>query len=324
MNRKVAIFVLSTVAVFAASSCVKIDQDPIVQEAISFAPVAAKSTKAIISGNEYPTTESFKVSAFFEGTQTYFENLTASYSNPYWVTSTSEYWPLEGTLTFYSFSPASASGVSIDSTNGVTATGYTIQTSEQMTTDLCYASTIAIDCVAHPNQVPLQFSHALSQVVFRVKAADYYTTASNEVALALTSLSLNGINSVGNFANGTWSNQDSPRDYTISNTLTTLTYNNQTPVTTDVASYLFLPQELGANASLSVGYKIVQVARPSGQSYTLTNPPITIHLGDTITQWEPGKKYIYTLNIGMNNLITFTATAVGWQDDDYNIIVEEN
>ena len=323
MNRKVAIFVIATAAAFAASSCVKIDQDPIVRESISFAPVAAKSTKAIISGNEYPTTESFVVSAFYNGSQTYFENLTASYSNPYWATSTSEYWPLEGTLTFFTYSPASASGVSMNATNGVTATGYTIQTNEQMTTDLCYASTTAIDCVAHPNQVPLQFSHALSQVVFRVKAADYYTTATNDVALAVTSLSLNGINSVGDFANGTWSNQDTPLDYTISNDITTLSYDNETPVTTEIASYLFLPQELGANAALSVGYKIVQVNQ--GQSYTLNNPPVSIRLGGTITQWEPGKKYIYTLNIGMNNVITFTANAVAWDDtgNDYNIIVEE-
>lgn len=322
MNNKVAIFVIATVAALAASSCVKIDQDPIVRESISFAPVAAKSTKAIISGNEYPTTESFKVSAFYEGTQTYFENLTASYSNPYWVTSTDEYWPLEGTLTFYSYSPASASGVSIDATNGITATGYTIQNSTQMETDLCYASTTAIDCVAHPDEVALQFSHALSQVVFRVKAADYYSTATNDVALALTSLSLNGINSVGDFANGTWSNQDVLRDYTISNTATALTYTNQTPDLIDLASYLFIPQELGNNAALSVGYNIAQVS--GNNNYTLTNPPVSIPLGGTITRWEPGKKYIYTLTIGMNNVITFTATAVGWQDDDYNIIVEEN
>ena len=192
-----------------------------------------------------------------------------------------------------------------------------------MTTDLCYASASVADCANHPDSVPLTFSHALSQVVFRVKASDYYSTATSTVTLSMTSLALKGIYSVGDLNQGTWENLGSEHNYTLSGTPTELTYNGSNqPETVDVCAYLFLPQELGPNAAISVGYNIVQ--RVSGTDYTLENTPVTIPLGSSLTQWEPGKKYIYTLNIGMNNVITFTASTVGWQDDGDNIIVEEN
>lgn len=291
---------------------------------IAFAPVASKTTKAIIEGASYPTSESFKVNAYLDGTDAYFLNQTARYSPSYelWETDESQYWPLDGSLSFHAYSPASVSGVSL-SADGFSATGYTIQTNAQMTTDLCYASATVADCSNHPESVPLQFTHALAQVVFRVKAAGYYSTAQNAVALSLTSLSLNGIYSVGDFAGGAWENLESEHTYTLSNSTTQLTYDqSNNPETTVVCSYLFLPQEFDSNAALTVGYSVTQTV--SGTDDTLVNPPVSIPLSGTISRWEPGKKYIYTLNIGINNVITFTASAVGWQDESQNIIVEEN
>lgn len=323
MKERLVKYVIAAVAVLAASACTKTELRE-ERRAISYAPVASKPTKAIIEGTTYPTSESFVVSAYHNGTAAYFENESAGYSSTLnlWETSETEYWPLGGSLTFIAYSPATASGLSIGAT-GVTATDYTIQTSEQMQTDICYASATVADCANHPASVPLVFSHALSQVVFRVKAAENYSTASNDVALALTSLGLSGINSVGDFANGTWSNQETPYPYTIksnSDSPTVLTYDPvaNTPETIVLGSYLFLPQTLPATARLNVGYRIAQT-----MGY-LDNPPVSIPLGSTIAAWEPGKKYIYTLNIGMNDVITFTVSTMGWQDANDNIIVEEN
>lgn len=317
--------ILCLMGLALVSACSKSEVDKPVGS-ISFAPVAAKATKAIIAGTTYPEGETFVVSAYHEGTDAYFEDLTASYSltqngTKLWSTSDVQYWPLAGSLDFYAYSPASA-GLTITS-GGVSAEDYTITTAAQMTTDLCYASASVADCANHPDSVPLTFSHALSQVVFRVKAADYYSTATSTVTLSMTSLALKGIYSVGDLNQGTWENLGSEHNYTLSGTPTALTYNGSNqPETVDVCAYLFLPQELGPNAAISVGYSIVQ--RVSGTDYTLENTPVTIPLGSSLTQWEPGKKYIYTLNIGMNNVITFTASTVGWQDDGDNIIVEEN
>ena len=300
-------------------SCAK---DIQVRDAISFAPVASKPTKAIIEGASYPVGESFAVSAYYNasaslpGSSAYFTDLTATKRASFWEPSSNEYWPLEGRLDFHAFSPASASGVSISS-NGVTATGYTITSEQQMTTDLCYASAVVPDCDAHPAAVPMAFSHALTQVVVRVKAADYYSN----VSLALTSLSLGGIYSAGDFNNGEWTNQATAHTYALSSTSTALTYDaNDNPEIIEVSKSVFIPQELAHNATMSIRYCITQTI--SDKTYTLTNP-VTIPLCNTVDEWEAGKKYIYTLTIGMNNFITFTASAAGWQGESEDILVEE-
>ena len=304
-----------TVLALFASACTKGDCQ---KDAISFAPVASKPTKAIISGTTYPIGESFKVSAFHNGTAAYFEGLTASrISENLWETSSSQYWPLGGSLLFHAYSPASANATI--GASGVSVSGYTIQNTTQMETDFCYASATVANCDSHPNAVPLAFSHALSQVVFRVKAASYYANTT----LTLNSLSIAGIYSVGDFTGSAWENQDTEYTYNLSSTPTNLTYDGNTPVVTDVCSFLFIPQEFGANAALRVGYGIKQTI--SGTDYTLTNQPVSIPLfGSSLAAWEMGKKYIYTINIGMDNVITFTASTVGWQDENDNIIVEEN
>lgn len=316
MRKRYLYIIVATVVAALASACMKDEAD---KPVISFSPVASKATKAIISGNDYPTGESFVVSAYHEGTDAYFEDLTASYNSTLhlWETSESQYWPLGGSLTFNAYSPAAANGVSIDA-SGITASNYTIQTSEQMTTDLCYATATVDDCATHPDAVTLTFSHALSQVVFRVKAAAYYANTT----ISMTSLSLIGIYSEADFSGGAWENQSTEHTYSLSSVPTALTYSGTTPVAADVCSYLYLPQTFGPNAALRVGYSITQ--RVSDTDYTLTNPPVSIPLSGSISQWEPGKKYIYTINIGMDNVITFTASAVGWQDENANIIVEEN
>lgn len=322
MSRR-SINILLSIGIVLAAACTQteIEQDP-----ICFAPVASKSTKAIISGTTYPTGESFVVSAYYNGSSAYFNDLEASYSSAatFWETSSSQYWPLRGSLTFNAFSPASASssGITIDA-NGVSATDYTIQTAQQMATDFCYATATVSDCINHPDAVPMTFSHALSQVVFRAKADAYYSTASRTVNITLTSLGMQGIYSVGDFSYGVWENQSAENYYTLSSTPTELTYDGSNrPETIDVCTFLFLPQELGPNAAITVGYDLVQTV--SGNEYSFSNSPVTIPLGAYLTEWQPGRKYIYTLNIGMNNVITFSVSAVGWQDESENIIVEEN
>ena len=135
----------------------------------------------------------------------------------------------------------------------------------------------------------------------------------------MTSLSMDGICSVGDFTGSAWENQNTEFNYALHGISTVLTYDGTTPVTTDVCSYLFVPQTLGPNAAINVGYSV-----DFGGGRILNNPPVKVALGGTITEWEPGKKYIYTLNIGLDNVITISASTVGWSDQGYNIIVEES
>lgn len=286
----------------------------VAQQPISFAPVASKATKAIIEGTTYPADVPFVVSAFYNGTTTYFQQLTATKAVMGWETNPSEYWPLQGSLIFQAYSPASA-GLSL-SRNGASISGYTITTPEQMTTDLCCATTTVNDCNLHPDVVPLVFSHKLSQVVVRVKAEADYSTPDNTVSLALTSLSLSGISSVGDLQDGTWANLRGSHSYSLLSEDRSLSYDD----TQDISRIVLLPQPLSNDAVLEVGCRIVQTV--SGTEYSLDNPPVSIPLNHTLIQWEPGKKYIYTLTVGMNNLITFTASTVDWTDDGGGLVVE--
>lgn len=310
------LYIYSIAAVLLCAACIKSETDG--SNVISFVPVASKSTKAIIQDNTYPLDVPFMVSAYHNGTAAYFEGLQTRYitaSNNLWETTTPEYWPLEGSLTFHSYSPAGVTGASISS-SGVAFENYTVQNATQMTTDLLYASVTVDDCSAHPASVPLNFSHALSQIVFKVKADAYY----ENVAISMTSLSLSGIYSVGDFANEAWDNQESAQSYTLSSTSTALNYTANVPNVTDVCAYLFIPQTISADARLNVGYTIAQTV--SGTTYTVANPPLAIPLRNTVTEWEPGKKYIYTISIGMDNLITFTATAADWTAQEGGVVVE--
>lgn len=297
---------------------------------ISFNPVAAKATRAIIQGTTYPEGESFLVCSYHNGTTAYFSDLIASYTTTVngtklWETSSTEYWPLAGSLDFTAYSPANVNTtqaddiVDITHEHGVVAAGYTIQNATQLTTDLCCATATVADCANHPEYVSLAFSHALSQVVFRVAAADYH----DNTTLSLSSLSASGICSVGDLSDGAWSNQTSEHTYPITSTPTTLTYGaGNVPDTLTLCSYLFVPQTLGANAALNVGYSMTQTVNATPYTIDYSESPVAIHLGGTIAQWQPGKKYIYTLIIGLNNLITFTATAAAWNETDAGVVVE--
>ena len=319
MRNKKAYLIMAAAAMLLSACTIS----EITSSKISFAPVASKATRAIITGTTYPTTESFVVSAYHEGSFPYFESQQASYNSTIalWATSTEQYWPLGGSLTFKAYSPAGLTGVSIDQANGVTATGYTVQNTTQMTTDFCYGTATVADCSSHPESVPLVFSHALSQVVFRVKAAEKIANTT----FSLKGVSLGNIYSVGDFADGTWSNQASLQSYTLRSggSSTDLTYTGDEPDVIEICAYLFVPQTLSAAvdaaASLTVGYSIAQTVN-SG-TFTLDNPPVTVPLRGTITQWEPGKKYIYTISIGLD-VITFTASADEWDDRTSGVTVE--
>lgn len=312
--RACRIWLLGATTALVTWACVKADVTP---QPISFAPVTAMATKAILEGNTYPADVPFVVSAFYNGSTTYFQNLTATKAVTGWETSPSEYWPLQGSLVFQAYSPASA-GLTL-SRYGASITGYTLVTPEQMTTDLCCATTLVNDCNLHPDVVQLAFSHKLSQVEVRVKADADYSTPTNTVSLVLTSLSFDGVYSVGDLLDGIWFDQRSKHSYPLLNEDLPLTYDAEGGYQ-NICRYLFLPQSLANDAVLSVGCRIVQ--NVSGTEYTLDNPPVSIPLNHSLLKWEPGKKYIYTLSVGMNNLITFTASTTDWADDGGGLVVE--
>ena len=275
---------------------------------ISFLPTTVDATKTIIDGEVYPITEEFVVSSFYNGTTPYFENKHAVYddSNGQWKATPHQYWPLEGDLYFRAYSPYGVSGITIGAT-GFTATDYTIQTNTDLTRDLCFAGSLSYDCSA-PQPVALQFSHMLSKVSFRVRAQDYSSTASN-LTIYLTSLTLEGVNSVGNYSGSSWST-NTPYSYTLWTGNQELTYDavSGLPEFIDICSYVFLPQTLHPdNARLVVGYDVIQDEETDSHS-------ISVKLAENARtdSWDVAKKYTYSLSLGVYDNLDLTLDITDW------------
>ena len=311
MKERLVKYLLVLVAALVASACIKVDQE---RQAISFIPVTEPATKTIIDGENYPQDGVFVVSAYYDDTNrsipttTYFTNAEARRisSSGLWKTDTDYFWPLEGTLIFNAYSPSGVSGVSIGQ-SGFTATDYTIGNDpEQMSTDLCFATYREEDCSNRSfSSVPLEFSHALSQVVFVVRAKEY----SSSYDIYLTSLSFGEVYSKGNFTVSSGWSVNTPISYTLWNTPLQMTFDgDNNPVSREVCKFLFLPQNLDA-ATLTVGYRIDK------NQVTQNSPTVSVDLSGlsgAITEWERAKKYIYTIDIGLDNNLTLTMSVEPW------------
>lgn len=162
--------------------------------------------------------------------------------------------------------------------------------------------------------VPLNFRHALSQVV--VKAANLSTSG---IVIKVKGVKIQNILNSGDFTfpaaatTGKDSGTLPQAQWTPSSTKTTYTISDATGVTLngtaqsimfDGAAWMIIPQALTARTSFADGTDtgssigvMVQILDASNNQlypatageYAYTNIPIG-------TNWEPGKKYIYTLN----------------------------
>lgn len=328
MNGKFARHILIVIAALAMVSCMK--ETIVTRDAITFAPVASKPTKAIIEGTDYPVDVPFAVSAFYNGSAPYFRNITATKASAYWETTTPEYWPLDGSLTFYAYSPASSTGATASAATGVAFSNYTVDHE----TDLCIASYTESNCAQRASStVPLQFSHALSQIVVKIKQKQNYNAEinnkSNIVSITVNELSLKDMYVNAAFRQlptPTWSitQQSETGEYEFS--LGNSGYYDLTAgaAAQQVGLLLTIPQSL-EGVCLHTVYTVTQTVTDNTTSetnvFTVTTP-VDIPLSQNLSSWACGKKYIYTLSYGLEP-IEIQASTVEWVADGGEIIVEE-
>lgn len=106
---KRSIFIALTACV-ALAACTKNEVRPVVaDQQITFQAVVNKpSTKAMIEGNTYVTANTFGTVAYLEEGATgsvYINTSEVKYSDFYWSTEKAYYWPVQGKLSFISYSP---------------------------------------------------------------------------------------------------------------------------------------------------------------------------------------------------------------------------
>lgn len=176
MNMKKVLF--AALAVVAIASCTKNEVNEVKNNnQITFQTVVGPSTKAMIDGTNYTTTDpSFGTYAYYNATGTtfptsaeaYIPESEVSYVAPNWTTATPYYWPKNGSLTFFSFSPWSINGsVECNATDGIVISGWDVnanQTVDVMVADVQTDKT-ANETNGGYNGVPTIFRHKLSQIV---------------------------------------------------------------------------------------------------------------------------------------------------------------
>ena len=101
---------LALTACVALAACTKNEVRPVVaDQQITFQAVVNKpSTKAMIETTTYDTGNTFGTVAYLEGEGTgsvYINTSEVKYSDYYWSTAKAYYWPVQGKLSFMSYSP---------------------------------------------------------------------------------------------------------------------------------------------------------------------------------------------------------------------------
>lgn len=341
------LFFLAATACVALASCVKNEPADSVneQDEITFAaPVVGVQTKVNGAiGTAYDTEESFDVWCVYNtedittwGGTPYFSDVTANYNSTAdgWKLATPYYWPATGQLSFVAMSPSITNTTTYDATNGFQITqAWSQGTSEEAIVDLMYSEvalnkakvqygTNGEELTGDVNSykgVDITFKHALSYLVFKIKTkADYAPTK-----FILRSITLSGIYTTGTFnqkAQDPWTELTTGDN--IVGQYVAHSDRDDDPISfgstaVDAAALsgcdiILLPQTLvEGQQKIKVEYAI---STDGGNNWLAQVQEVDL-LNDTVTSWEMGKKYTYTLSIGMEEIL-FDPAVSTWENGD--------
>ena len=303
---------------------------------------ATKANDAIISGTTYATDNTFKVwgwqsqigdfSEFADAAASNFmSNLTISYcggpesrANAWRNAEHYYYWPFTGKLSFLAVHPSTVAPTTTgwDATNDkpqATIADYTITPASNETVDLMFANNAGTreSVLAGDGKVAMVFKHALSQIEVKVKTDDDYSA---DVAFDVESVTFNNIDLSGDvaYANDVISWSDN-----TTQTQNWVYYNTVLEDITDSyqvygAAKVNIPQPANFNASIldpghakynaedavaatiTIGYSMEQTgsAKITG-TVTIADPFLSV----VDNAWEAGKKYNYTINFRLNEIL---------------------
>ena len=337
-------------ALVVLAACTKANvpatQASLEQDEIGFNVVNQKATKAndaIITGTAYAHDNTFQVWGWqseagdfsdvtADAASNFMSNLTISWTGgrdsraEAWRNAANYYyWPFTGKISFLALHPSTVapSTTGWDATNKkpqATIADYTITPGSNETVDLMFATN---EGARMANALPMVFKHALSQIEVRVKTEEDYTA---DVAFDVERVIFNNIDLSGDvtYANDviTWADntaqteswtyygtvlEDITKDYQVYGAakvnIPQAASVADDPATTDVIEGTYL----------TIGYSMEQTgsAKITG-TVKISKPQV----------WEPGKRYIYTLNFKLNEIL-FDPTVTDWVDvnvDTINIL----
>lgn len=288
---------------------------------IDLRPLIENSTRA--TATTVANLGSFKVDVL-KGTETYGAmTVTGSDNGTKWTTSPLTYWPSNASqqLDFYAYAPTSTEGVTINGTDKK-ITSYTPSTTVADQKDLVIAYNTGTKTANEASGVPLLFKHALSQIEVKAKCANANMKV-EIIGVKVVSVAKDGTftfptattqSGTGHeLALGLWNTASSQKTaYMVRNSAPVeLTKTAQSLMPSTSGTFMLIPQAITPwnkqnNATTAGSYISVlcRISNVSGDNETLIFPTTAgkygfsaVAIGTTKSDktWEPGKKYIYTL-----------------------------
>ena len=245
---------------------------------------------------------------------------------------TKYYWPSEGKLDFYAFAPATGSTITRTDSTHFSVTPAAAPASQE---DFVYGVVRQQDKTSGGNGVQLNFRHAMSDVIIQLKntasdldvtvgnvsigfilptgafAPAFKTAAGSEVGFCTNGTGISNVTAASEtgyyIAPGAWTASGDRTSYTQA--ATTTSYTSNTAVTPLPADMILVPQTLvnpGAYSAATAGSGYngacitVQVKIQDKQGHYLAgtaNNFVTAMWPIAATQWLPGHKYTYTLDL---------------------------
>ncbi|RRD86799.1 fimbrillin family protein [Bacteroides heparinolyticus] len=340
--------------------------------AIGFRTSLGKTTRAEI---KLSNLGSFNVTAFPTGGANYFTDLAVNSldNGVTWNTASVYYWPA-GTLNFTAYAPASINTlVSIDKTTQK-ITAFEPEQAVSSQKDVVASFNSGDKATYGATGVPMNFKHILSQIEVKAKCTN------SKLRVKVKGVKLGAISSKGDFTfpqvvtnsaytvlRSNWTNLSTPKAYMAEDTsLPEVTLDGTAKsIMFGSDNFMMIPQQLTkyVQASAPTGAYIAVLCRmdidDGSSNYTALYPSAvpTAYAFAAVgidTDWQPGKKYTYTLEFGdgggvvppnqdnpnpggntpvdpqppfpnnpgdpiLNNPIKFTVTVDNWADQNENI-----
>lgn len=292
---------LAAAAIAALAGCSKVEVKS-VDEAparISWNAVVGKhSTKAPVEGTTFSTGHSFKTFAFYNangtawptGASLYIDNQEVSYHAaavaPFeansWHTGTVNYWPRQGSLTFFSYSfankPVSFAGtLTCTAAEGLKLVGYDVNATDNKNSDFMVADIKVdqrqntTDAAGAEKGVPTIFRHALTQIVgFKVETKDDYkgaTLAAGSKVIEVKSIKIVKADSKGDYTmtnnavtrTESWGNRSDSKTYEYTPVAGKSEALNTTAAELVNEQKIFLPQDFAASGyTYTAGASLLQ------------------------------------------------------------------
>ncbi len=254
------------------------------------------------------------------------------------------YWPKTGALTFAAYSPSDVNSFNPTySDAGLSVNGFTVEDLIANQYDFMYSER-SKNCTNNTDKyileisqnksytgVDILFKHALSSIHFKVKAADIYTgttirvkqvTILNAYSKGDFAEDLNDANSDG--VKASWSNLESIKNYAVKTNADNQVLSSGEAVPLSGANgVILLPQALKHSDTEHVKVKVDYSIQNRTGPELIQVAELDLVTGNNngyykdgsvdIDEWEMGKRYTYTINIGLDK-IYFSPEVVNWVD----------